>query len=72
MHCPGHRLSERLSLGLGSLATGSCPATDLVQRRWPIGEERKGIRPGRLAMKKAAINAVIFRVGHKKGLADCG
>ena len=72
MHCPRYRLRGTLSLGLGSLATGSFPATDLVQRRWPIGEERKGTRPSRLAMNKVAINAAIIRIGHKKSLADCG
>ena len=51
-----------LPLDLGSLATANFPATDLVQRRWPIGEERKGTRPISLAMNESGI----IRVGHQK------
>ena len=48
-------------LGPRLIGHGEFPATDLVQCRWQIGEERKGTRPSRLAMNKAAINAAILR-----------
>ena len=65
MHRPRYCLRGRLPLDLGSLATGSFLETDLVKRRWPIGEELKGTRSGHLAINIAAINTVIRRRCHK-------